>query len=59
MADNQEQNQELTAQELSEQMQVRLQKMQTMQEKNIEVSEGQALLWYEDYKNKTSDPVRK
>ena len=37
MADNQEQNQELTAQELSEQMQVRLQKMQTMQEKNIEV----------------------
>ena len=33
--------------------------VEKLKEKNIEVSEGQALLWYEDYKNKTSDPVRK
>ena len=36
MSDNQEQVKELTVQEVNEQMQVRLQKMQTMQEKNIE-----------------------
>ena len=37
MSDNQEQVKELTVQEVNEQMQVRLQKMQAMQEKNIEV----------------------